>query len=419
MDLVDAISCSQRVSSPVAVSEQEAVFRRKFSSVYDVLRHAVFDEADMRQVLLAHLPADCDQPGGYEVYVVDATFMERAAAKTLPDRRCMRIGVEAAVQYGHKYSWLVRMVSEGTSWVAPLDVERITSDEKDTQVARRQVQRLGAVSTLEKVLLGDGSYGTAKFLSVFLETPHLHGIVRVRGTRNLYEAPPSETQPRRGRRRKHGAVFKLHAPSRPPDQHREQILADQRRLKVSVWRRLHFRELASLEGSILRLELLRPDGQACYKRPTFVFWTGDPQADPLWIARLYLWRFGIEHAFRFFKQQLGLNRCRSTHLPSLNRWIWCCILAYWQLLLMRQSPNLDRPAWYPQRKTHAQAVTTPRLVQRNASRILVELGSPARTPKPSGKGAGRLFGYHPPPRMVYPTVLTKRQKVAAASGLPG
>jgi hypothetical protein len=76
MDLVDAISSTERVSSPMALSEVKPAFRRKFSSVYDVLQHAVFDEAAVRQVLQMHLPSDCQKEAGYEVYVLDATFLE-------------------------------------------------------------------------------------------------------------------------------------------------------------------------------------------------------------------------------------------------------------------------------------------------------------------------------------------------------
>ena len=144
MDLVDAISSTERVSSPLGLSEEKPAFRRKFSSVYDVLRHADFDEAKLRQVLRRHLPTDCQQVGGYEVYVLDATFLERAEDKTLADRRCLRRGADAAVEYGHKYSWLVRMVEAGTSWVAPVDIERIASQQTDVQVGVLQIQRLSS-----------------------------------------------------------------------------------------------------------------------------------------------------------------------------------------------------------------------------------------------------------------------------------
>lgn len=413
MDLVDAISSTERVSSPVALSEVKPAFRRKFSSVYDVLRHAVFDEATLRQVLQTHLPADCQRIGGYEVYVLDATFLERAEAKTLADRRCLRQGADAAVQYGHKYSWLVRMVELGTSWVAPMDIDRISSQQTDIQVGISQIKRLS--SQTEKALVADGSYGNAKFLRQLVGLVGVSALVRLRHNRTLFERPTPEMQKPRGCKRKHGAAFRLNLPPRPPERQVEQVLADGRTLRIQAWQDLHLKDLASQTGMVLRLELFRPDGSACYKRPTFVFWTGDPTLDLLALAGMYLWRFGIEHAFRFLKQQLGLNRCRSTHLSSLKRWMWCCLLAYWQLLLLRHSLNLVRPAWYPQRHNSDRCVTTPRLVQRNAGWIFSQLGTPACAPKRSGKGLGRPQGYHPAPREHFRTVLTRRQRAAQAS----
>jgi hypothetical protein len=412
MDLVDALSCCERVSSPVALSEVKPAFRRKFSSVYDVLEHAVFNEEALRKVLHAHLPADCQKVAGLEIYVIDATTLERAEAKTLPDRRCMRSGADAAVQYGHKYSFVVRMVQAGTSWVAPVDIERIPSSQTDNQIGVLQVKRLP--SSTPKVIVGDGSYGNANFLGPLVGLPGVSALVRLRHNRTLFEAPPLETGKRRGRKRIHGAAFKLSQPPRSPDRVAEQTLPDGRILRIQAWGGLHLKNLANQTGMVLRLELFRPDGSPCYKHPTFVFWTGDPEVDILALATIYLWRFGIEHAFRFLKQQFGLNRFRSTHVPSLKRWMWCCLLAYWQLLLLRHTLELKRPAWYPIRPNSIQPAT-PRLVQRNAGWIFSEFGTPARPPKPSGKGLGRAAGYHPAPRECFRTVLTARQRAEKAS----
>lgn len=411
MDLVDAISSTTRVSSPVALSEVKPAFRRKFSSVYDVLQHAVFDEGRMRQVLQAYLPTDCQTVAGLEVYVIDATFLERAEAKTLVDRRCLRQGADAAVQYGHKYSWLVRMVEPGTSWVAPLDVERIPSSQTDIQIGLSQVKRLP--NQARKVIVADGSYGNAKFLAPLADQPELAALVRLRHNRSLLEPAIPESPKKRGRKRVYGAAFKINTPPRSPDRVAEQVLSDGRTLRVQAWRGLIMKGLSGHPGMVLRLDLLKPDGTPCYKRPTFLFWTGEETMDLLTLAGLYLWRFGIEHAFRFMKQHLGLNRSHSTQLPVLSHWMWTCVLAYWQLLLLRHTPDLDRPAWYPQGHT-SESKMTPRLVQRNAGRIFDQLGTPACTPKPSGKGLGRTLGYHPTPRERFRTVLTRHQRTVQA-----
>ena len=119
---------------------------------------------------------------------------------------------------------------------------------------------------------------------------------------------------------------------------------------------------------------------------------------------MYLWRFAIEHFFRFAKQHLGLNANQSTDLVSTDQWMWLCALAYWQLLLMRDEVKASRPAWYPARTHTETKALTPGQVQRSAFGYLVQLGTPAKNTRPAGKGNGRSKGYHPPARTRFPVV---------------
>lgn len=132
---------------------------------------------------------------------------------------------------------------------------------------------------------------------------------------------------------------------------------------------------------------------------------------------MYLWRFAIEHLFRFLKQHMGLNSNRSPDLVSAQQWMWCCALAYWQLLLLRDHVKEDRPAWYP-RKAEQHAKLTPYQVQRSALTFLLELGTPALMPRPAGKGTGRPRNYHPTPRPRYPVVFKTQKKQKSPSASP-
>jgi hypothetical protein len=104
---------------------------------------------------------------------------------------------------------------------------------------------------------------------------------------------------------------------------------------------------------------------------------------------MYLWRFAIEHMFRFLKQNMGLNSSRSNNLVATEQWMWLCVLAYWQLLLMRNLVEEARPAWHPRFRDGKQKELTPGQVQRAALRFLLQLGTPAKAPKVAGKGKGR------------------------------
>jgi hypothetical protein len=93
------------------------------------------------------------------------------------------------------------------------------------------------------------------------------------------------------------------------------------------------------------------------------------------------------------------------------------VLAYWQLLLMRNLVEEARPAWHPRFRDGKQKELTPGQVQRDALRFLLQLGTPAKAPKVAAKGKGRQKGYHPAPRMRYPVVKKAKtgQKQAVAS----
>jgi hypothetical protein len=162
---------------------------------------------------------------------------------------------------------------------------------------------------------------------------------------------------------------------------------------------------------ILRVQFLKADDTPRYKTPLYLFWTGPltvPLAD---LCRMYLWRFAIEHAFRFLKQHLGLNASQSANPATASRWMWLVALAYWQLLLMEAPVADHRPAWYPHATTYDAWSLSPGLVQRGALSFLLALGTPAAPPRPAGKGTGRVQGYRPQPRKRYLVVRKTPKRV--------
>ena len=109
---------------------------------------------------------------------------------------------------------------------------------------------------------------------------------------------------------------------------------------LSAWHGLHLKKLPKLVGLVLRVQFLRADGTPRYQRPMWLFWTGPETVALKDLCCLYLWRFAIEHFFRFAKQQLGLNANQSTQTVSTDHWMWLCALVFWQLLF----PALPQPA---------------------------------------------------------------------------
>jgi len=402
LDFIDALTVAGHVASPVALSE-EAPFRRKFSSIYDVLSEGTLEAEKLHQVLTEYQPVECEQIAGYEVYALDATPDERPEAETLADRGLLKAQKNEPVRVGQKFSWLVRLVKRGTSWVAPWDVRRITTASNDNQTAVAQVQALDQQSERPKVVVVDSLYANRFFLAVFLTVQTVVALVRLRRNLTLYEKPEPKPAGSRGAPRKHGPAFKMKQPHRAPDRTETFPLGVQS-VRLSAWHGLHLGKLPDLVGLVLQVEFLKADGTPRYQRPMWLFWTGPESVSLPELCLMYLWRFAIEHAFRFMKQHLGLNNHCLTDNAQIQRWMWLCALAYWQLLLMGQDVEDCCPAWYPRKTQGTSPWLTPGQVQRSANRFLVKLGTPAQPPRAAGKGQGRPKGYHPTPRKRYPVV---------------
>jgi len=402
LDLIDALTVAGQVGSPVAVSE-ESPFRRKFSSIYDVLSEGRLEPDQLHPLLAEYQPAEAEQLAGYEVYGLDATPDERPEAETLAERGLLKAQKNEPVRLGQKFSWLVRLVKPGTSWVAPWDVRRIKSSSNDNQTAADQVKELDRQNGRPKVVVADSLYANQVFLAVFLVVKTVIALVRLRQNLTLYEQPEPKPAGSRGAPRKHGPAFKMAHPGREPDQ-TTSFQFGRQVVRLAAWHKLHLRKLPTLVGLALRVEFLKPDGTLRYQRPMWLFWTGPETVAVETICRMYLWRFAIEHAFRFMKQHLGLNAHCLTDPDRIQRWMWLCALAYWQLLLMGHDVENLSPAWYPGKVAHPDHWLTPGQVQRGAGRFLLKLGSPAQPPRPAGKGSGRAKGYRPTPRKRYPVV---------------
>jgi hypothetical protein len=241
--------------------------------------------------------------------------------------------------------------------------------------------------------------------------------VRLRSNIVFYEQPKPHQKSQKGAPAKHGAKFKLSAPARLADQQETFQLRGQS-VVLQAWEGLHLKKLSKLVGMVLKIEFLRQDGTPRYKRPLWLFWTG-PTTTPLKaLCLMYLWRFAIEHYFRFLKQHLGLNANQSTDTVSTDQWMWLCGLAYWQLLLMRNEVRDALPAWYRAKAPSNDNVRTPGEVQRDALRFLKTLGTPASFPRNAGKGIGRPKGYHPPARKRFPIVKKTKTAQNRASASP-
>lgn len=389
MDLIDALTGSSEVESPVATSESP-LYRRKFSSIYDFLKRGKLNLGRLGRVLYEQQPEDAERIAGFEVYAIDCTDDPGPDAETLSDRSQSKKGKSAPIEVGHRYSWLVRLMQWRTSWCMPQDVQRVKTSSSDSQVAAEQVKALAERSQRLKVVVADSLYCNATFLVAFLLVQSVYALVRMKSNQVLFEEPPERQPSQRGRPRKHGAKFRLSAPSRKPERVEQRTLLGQSVL-LHAWQGLHLYKLPFLVGTVVSVRFLKPDGTPRFKRPLLLFWSGPTNValvDPsrAGLAQMYLWRFAIEHMFRFLKQQLGLTKTNSPDLTHRQMWVWCCALAYTQLLLIRQHVADQRPAWHPRHAPGRERPLTPGQVRRLVLPFLLRLGTPASPVRRAGKG---------------------------------
>ena len=180
--------------------------------------------------------------------------------------------------------------------------------------------------------------------------------MRLRNNQVLYEA--GTVRQRRGRNRVHGNPFRLAAPARPPDRRAELALPGGT-LVLKAWHDLHLQRPAALPGTVIQVRMLRPDGSPRHLRPWWLFWTGPTAVSLVDLFGMYAWRFAIEHTFRFLKQHLGLNAASLVADAATERWVWSCLVAYWQLLLASAVVTGYVPPGRPNPRPPAPGLTPP------------------------------------------------------------
>ena len=123
----------------------------------------------------------------------------------------------------------------------------------------------------------------------------------------------------------------------------------------------------------------------------WLWWCGPegtaPDLDLIW--RSYVRRFDVEHTFRFLKQSMGWTTPRVRHPQQADLWSWLVVAVYTQLRLARACVADLRLPW---ERRYDTGRLTPVRVHRVVSSLLVELGTPAKAPKPCGRSPGRPKG---------------------------
>lgn len=409
-ELTDAIlTADAAVPSPAHLSLQPP-HRRGWGSLYAALSHGRIGEEALRDLLARHpLPGS----GATPVFAVDISVWARCDAETSPERgyyyHPSRHSAGQPIVAGWAYQFVAQLNFVRESWTAPVDVRRVRPAQDANEIAAEQIGAL--LGRLEEgedlpLFVFDAGYDPVKVQRA-LEGSPCQILVRLRAGRRFYGDPSLCDPPEHiGRPRRHGPKMKCADPSTWPEPSAEHACEDAGygSVRVRAWAELHPKvqnherrgsrgPLPIVVGTLILVEVERlPRGERRREpRVLWLWWHGPegttPDLDLLW--RSYVRRFDLEHTFRFLKQGMGWTTPRVRHPEQADRWSWLVMAAYTQLRLARARVADLRLPW---ERCYDAGRLTPVRVHRVVSSLLVELGTPAKAPKPCGRSPGRPKG---------------------------
>jgi Transposase DDE domain len=160
-------------------------------------------------------------------------------------------------------------------------------------------------------------------------------LIRLKRNRKLYRPAPSRPPKQRGAPRKHGPLFQGSRPETygPADAQWEGVDEHGKRLVVSCWKHLHFREAPQTEVSVIRVLREAAHDTKRDPRESWFLWLGQEDVPLEQVRTWYRKRFSQEHGYRFLKQDLLWTQAHLRAPQQVERWRWIVACACNQLLL--------------------------------------------------------------------------------------
>jgi DDE superfamily endonuclease len=415
-ELADAIlGADAATPSPVHLSLRPA-HRRGWGSFYAALTHGRIDAEVLRELLARHpLAGGAATP----VYAVDTSLWPRCDAECSPERgyyyHPSRHSAGQPIVAGWAYQFVAQLNFVRESWTAPVDVQRVLPAQDANVVATGQVRSFllrcrssceEGSATTTPLFVFDAGYDPVK-VQQGLEGSPCQILLRLRAGRRFYGDPSLCDPPENiGRPRRHGPKMKCSDPSSWPEPSAEHRCEDAGygSVRVRAWAEMHPKvhnhagkgtrgPLPIVVGTLILVEVERlPRGERRREpRVLWLWWHGPqgtaPDLDLIW--RSYVRRFDLEHTLRFLKQGMGWTTPRVRHPEQADRWTRLVLAAYTQLRLARACVADLRLPW---ERRYEPGRLTPTRVHRTVSSLLVQMGTPAKAPKPCGRSPGRPQG---------------------------
>lgn len=440
MELVDAI-CSNPHARSVVEYSLTPCFRRSYSTIFKAINEMTWDDLMLARLVTPYLLQP--QQRAYWLLGSDVTPQSRQFAYTLADRGVVHqpnpIKGNKSITIGHQYASTGLLpeaeAAVSPSWIVPLMVRRVTTNEDKELVGSEQIN---ALLTDPKLPFGDSfcvdvadsSYSKPACLYSKRQHPRLVSITRLRGNRVLYQrfVPESEAvSSGAGRRQQYGARFALREPDtwHEPD---EAVTFSERsrrgkvyRVKIKAWHNILMpgknkpQRIPMYRYPFTLVQVIRYDdkGNLACKQPLWLLAIGEyrHELNAREIYEAYGQRYDLEHFFRLGKQKMLLASFQTPEDVREEKWWQLVHLAYAQLWMARHVANRLPKPWERNLPAMKNRLLSPTLVQRDFGRIIRQIGTPAQPPKPRFISSGRPKGMKLPPRPRRKVVI-KSQKEA-------
>ena len=379
------------LSEPQARSLPElslsAFFQRRWPSVYEALQDGRINVERLRDVFVQALIES--KPTGEPIWLgLDSSSMQRLEAESLRDRGMIYVPnlphASKPGSRGWQFSTLMLLPEQPSSWVGILEQRRISSARTAIEVGIEQLRGVLALTKRRVIVLADRWYATASFAQACHDLG-AQALIRLKRNRKLYRPAPLRQPKQRGAPRKHGPLFQGTRPQTygPAEAEWDGVDEQGKRVVVSCWKHLHFREAPQTEVCVIRVLREAACDTKRDPRESWFIWIGEEDVPLEQVRAWYRKRFSQEHGYRFLKQDLLWTQAHLRTPEQVERWSWLVACACNQLLLAQPlGVTLLRP-WESK-----QRAPTPRQVRRVMPSLLSQLGTPALRPKPRGKSPG-------------------------------
>jgi hypothetical protein len=419
--LIDAL-CSNTHKGSVVELCLNPVFSQGYSSLYKGVTDYQFIKGQMSLAELAAPYLPSLWKGKFRLLGKDTTSCPRPYAFKLSERECIYkptpIKGQKPITYGHGYSLECALAGKkgmhAPSWVNPLSCQRVSREDKE-QSGIEQLRDLLENPQLPFchelcVEVGDTDYSTPTYLGTLADIPNLIRIVRSRSNR-VYDFPmePVETTKRGHARWYTGKRMKLGDPSTWPEPTAALSLlkanrkGQTERVEVQAWNNVVMRgkwkkaklPMHKYPFTLVLIRIYNAKGELRYPDdPLWLIVMGQErqQLSLVDIYEAFYERGGMEHFFRFAKQNLLLDKFQTCETAHEENWWQIVCLAYLQLWVAKEHAIcLPRP-WekhLPQVKERHLSAT---MVQRSFAEIIQQFEPLSRLTKPRNKSPGSLKG---------------------------